>query len=221
MAPVGRGIPAGPGQRGHLQCSREELQLRVCVGARVFTRDGACAGYVDRLVADPANGTITDIVVFRDGGGLEHEIVAPISCVEASTPSEVVLTVTLLEADSFPDYVEGDYVSPTFTWPLGEGLVPANVLFPVQRLTQPASSREGLAVGMGVEALDGPIGIVEEVRLDPSTSDPTSFVLRGLDNLSERFIVPVDWIQGIRGRWVVLDCNAAQVHELSEPAQAA
>ena len=189
---------------------------KLAVGAKVYTSDGQCAGYVDRIVADPVNGAPTDIVVFRNGGALDHEIVAPISALASVDRSRVTLRATLLQANSFPEYVEGDYTSPTAAWEAIGQLSQAQVLFPVTRLREAGTPSEMIAADMGVEAIDGPVGVIEEVRVDPLTSIPTSFVLRGLHNLSERFIVPIDWVCCVRGRWVIVDCNSAQIHELSE-----
>lgn len=194
--------------------------MRIAIGSQVYTSDGVYAGRVDRVVIDPATGHPTDIVVFRDGGSLDHEVVAPLSSVKASQASRLTLTVTLLEADGFPDYVEADYVSPTSAWPLRSGFSHADVLFPVVRLLEP-TNQGGIGVGMGVEATDGPVGVIEEVRLDPSNSSVSSFVFRGLHRLDERFIVPINWVFGIRGRWVMLDCNSSQIHELAESPRAA
>ena len=94
------------------------LNTLLPIGATIRCRDGT-TGKLKFVVLDPENGEVTHLVVER-GILPRREIVVPVSWVEGSSESEIVLNATLKELDKLPDYDELNFIDPKLDYkPLG------------------------------------------------------------------------------------------------------
>ena len=149
----------------------EETQFTL--GAKAHCSDGSC-GEVRRLVIDPAADTVTHLVI-QPGHQRESARLVPVDLVEA-TAGEVRLRCTRAEFDQLNRAEEWDLVgaaSVEENAPAGPGdlLGPGVGPQPVQPKTivqdVVPSGEVQLSPGDSVHAVDGHIGRVQGVLVDP------------------------------------------------------
>jgi uncharacterized protein YrrD len=71
--------------------------------------EGQKAGEVDRVVIDPRDGRVTDIIV-RSGFLFPTDKVIPVDLVSHTTEDELKLKVMADEAKGYPDFIETTYI---------------------------------------------------------------------------------------------------------------
>lgn len=180
--------------------------MQVDLHAKVRTRDGASAGGVQKAIVDPSANQVTDFVV-STGGLFGYDVMVPRQRLESSSREgdELCLDLTRDELKNLPRYEPDDYTVPTVGWltPVGYGAYPASAfVWPISyvptdfspNLVPPeddeSRSEEWPAIEKGAAVRDRgdeKIGVVEDVRLDPTTGQLQALVVRAGGTL-QRFL---------------------------------
>lgn len=212
-----------------------EGELDIRLGAPVSTRDGKRVGRVDRVVVDPDGERLTHLVV-HSGVILTRDVVVPAEDVDAATRDGVRLHLGSEELDRLPDFVETEFVPlesqdepPLITWEGAPSYEPKAVLVPASLLYDPpikpyapqiVEERENvpygaadIAHGSWVRCVDGPVGKVVEVRVEPSTRRVTGVVVEAEDG---RWLVPAEAIAVVDSRGVGLRARRCELHPAGE-----
>jgi hypothetical protein len=84
--------------------------IRVDLGAKVRTSDGAVAGHIHRAVINPYTDEISQFVITTAGRGA-HDVLVPRERLEAATQDgdEVVLDLTQSEWGMLPKYTPSEH----------------------------------------------------------------------------------------------------------------
>ncbi|MBI2941083.1 MAG: hypothetical protein HYY04_11665 [Chloroflexi bacterium] len=192
--------------------------MDVCIGATIYGSDASVGSAVDRVLIDPATWEVTHIVV-RTGGLRPRYKLVPMSLVERWEEKGAILRVTSEELRALPDYIERDYVVPRgvlasaapptrtnlpatllFTepgFPYGPGLIPHPSHVVDRPVFHPAEIHSGpieIRGGAVAEAVDGEIGLVDRLLLDPYTNRVSSFVVRAGRLFGRDVAVPLEWV---------------------------
>jgi uncharacterized protein YrrD len=168
--------------------------MRIDLKAKIKTADGHEAGNIRRVLIDPATEKVTGFVV-STGRLLGHEVIIGEDALSGATGSgdAITLTLTKEELDTQPTFEETDYVLPPSGWSaptLGYAVPPDAFLLPVTAMppeTRDEPGRPAIKKGDTVKDRDGDVvGVVEEIRLNESTGDLVSFIVKagaGLERL--------------------------------------
>jgi len=161
------------------------------IGAPVACSDGE-AGISTHVIVNPLTRTIASVVVKEHEG---EERVVPVARVASSTAQGIQLDCSRSELAAMQVFAERQYVTgltqhtaPISTGP-GSGLSSSTFYMPYGLTTSAGTTTEVdhlnipegmLAInrGMKVKALDGEVGEVDELLVDPASGQVTHFVLR-------------------------------------------
>lgn len=210
-------------------------QIDLHIGAQVYCRDGAC-GKLIKVVVDPNTKQVRDLIVEK-GFLQKQDRVLPVSIVEAATPDEIHVAVASDKLRDYPEYREADFALPAPEWE-GEKYGAGQVLYwpspygpplarPVPMIRQRVregipSSLETIGRGTPVRNVQGPIGKVDHVLVDPQSREIAHLVVRrGL--LSDLPILPVDRVKSISERGILIEMDEEELQTLPRywpPAEA-
>lgn len=208
--------------------------MDIDIGADVLTNDGKKVGSVERVVIDPLSYEVTDIVVHTDAGRQDDYIVS-VSEIDAAEHGEVTLRVNADQLRQMPHFVEAEFEVPppggaeVLAYNPGNIVVPVKPPFPPPYPVPPPPpplpelAREvgaaplEISEGTEVEAVDGPIGTVDEVLLDTYQDRITALVVRKNDLLGTDVVIPVEWVSEISLDRVKVAATRAQVEHLLGP----
>ncbi len=181
--------------------------MRIDIGAGVRTGDGKDAGTVHKVIIDPEQDKVTHLVV-RTGLLFRRLIVVPLDKVGRANRLEVNLQVSEQELNQMPDFVHTEYAAPpegwvpTVNYPAGSILWPggyANVPIVVEQEKAVPENSVEISRGTEVFALDGKLGVVDEVVVDIGTGKVRGFVVCENEKLQRSVFVPVTWISALGG----------------------
>lgn len=194
----------------------------------VQCEDGPC-GEAKYVILDPANATVTHVVVDEQGLPGETRLV-PLSNVAESTPELIRLEVTREELETLPRFSEFEYVateephSADSARELWMGSLSAYLEGPlvgVVRLEQHRDVPAGelpIRRGARVEATDGPVGRVDEFLIDPSSRHITHLVLRRGHLWGRReVVIPAPAIDRVDKDTVYLQVDKERVGRFPQP----
>ena len=148
------------------------------IGARASCSDGYC-GEVRRLIIDPAARTVTHLVI-QPGHRKEAGRLVPVDLVD-TTAGDIRLRCTIAEFDQLDPAEEADVVEgrglgiPTPTGPPPKG-IPRPARITVQEVVPVGKAQ--VRPGDHVHALDGEIGQVHGVLVNPDDHQVTHVLLR-------------------------------------------
>jgi uncharacterized protein YrrD len=190
--------------------------MRIKLGAKVKTEDGKSIGEVDRVVIDPSDEEITQIVV-KKGVFFTEDKLIPISMLGSVGESEVQLRASEHEIEEMPDFetmmylnydemteVDRDQVgyaarlimyppSGVMNMPVGLRNIPPVITRVKQNI--PAES-VAIVDGADVMGLEGKkVGEVDEIIMNPELDRATYFVITKGFLLKEKKLVPVEWVK--------------------------
>jgi sporulation protein YlmC with PRC-barrel domain len=170
--------------------------MRVDLNAKVFTHEGAEIGHVHRAIVDPCRNEVTELVI-GTGGFLGHDVRLPIAEIErADRDGDAIrLTLTRGDVEKLPDYRPTEYVTPAsgwlypgaysfsgyggFIWPAAFADDAVNAPTAAHADDDPESDDPAIEKGALVFDRDGAdIGVVDDLRFDPSTGALGGFVVR-------------------------------------------
>ncbi len=155
-------------------------ETEFAMGAEASCADGP-AGKVTRVIIDPAAGTVTHLVIEpKNWLGAAGRLV-PLDLVEAATADGIRLRCTVAEFGGL-EPAEGTEVLDGVAGGLGLGGLysPMGLPAPVQAIVEDVVPLGEADVSRGepVHAVDGPIGRVEGVRVDPGDHRVTHVLLQ-------------------------------------------
>ncbi|MCB0164312.1 MAG: hypothetical protein KDI79_08810 [Anaerolineae bacterium] len=181
-------------------------QINFNLGTKVHCTDGQC-GNLSKLVIDPDNGYVTDIIVEK-GFLMTTDTVLPITLVEEVTDEQIRLSISSDDISRYPNYQVTEFEEPAEI----PGQQPVNVISPfgVQTVTEPAvpmvkrkitrgieAGRQVIEAGMKVSNDDGVVGKVDRVILDPVTGKITHIVIDQGLIVSNLTIIPIAIVESI------------------------
>ncbi len=206
--------------------------MKIDIGVRVRTVDGEEIGKVERVIINPDSKEVDALVVHR-GLILTRDVVVPLSLIQEAERDEVTLRIGSAQLAALPDFVERHYAA---TSP-GEAAIspytPGSVLFPLvspQRVPgvpapydavhqewQAPTQDVDISEGTEVRSLDGPIGVVGEVRTDPLTDRASAIVVKGGLGLDRELTIPIESVSEVADDHIQLSLTTRQVEALPEP----
>jgi hypothetical protein len=205
--------------------------MDIPIAAKVELLDGD-GGHTTRVLVDPITRTITHLIVREPGLlGVEREV--PIELVVESDPERVRLRLTRDGLRDLPPLEETRYVTApglllpysdetVLAWPTYglNGQIQASPYYPVDGRV-PVDHENippgELAVRQGqrVEAIDGPIGRIDELLVDPVSERITHLRMHEGHLWGRRIVtIPVDQIERIEDDAIHLTLSKRQVEAL-------
>ncbi len=195
------------------------------IGMPVYTSDGVHLGHVVKVVLDPRqHWRLTDFIVQR-GLFFKRDRVVPADLVERTEDDRIALRLSSEEARSLPLYREMTLEQPVET-PSLLAYEPARVLMwidpyaeakPVlrQRVRLGVDPDEHI-VGRGTQvwAVDGPVGVVDHVLVDPETHELVGLVVRRNRWLFHDVVIPAEWIAEVGDEFIWLSRAREDVRSL-------
>ena len=163
------------------------------IGAPVRTRDGRHIGEVHRILVDLEDSAAVGIVVLK-GRLLARDVLVPLDFVDHVDGDTVVLALDDNELDRLPDFVFNEILAPPPTWTAGP--YPDGTFYvPVRQRKRLGQHQVDLTPGTAVHALDGEIGRVDQIELDPVSGELEAFWIRADGVFGHDIRVPVEWVQ--------------------------
>lgn len=204
----------------------QELYLNV--GARVHFRDGA-GGTLHKLVIEPRTKQVTDLVILR-GFLQKHDYVIPVAKVLHTTQDDITVSLDLTELEHYPEYNEVEFEAALDDWdsdvtrPSQHHMVwnplmgviewDAKVVPTTRRRVIQGIPEQERVIGRDsvVHNIDGMVGKVDHVWLDPATWEITHLVVhRGL---TRRYVViPYAWVKSVTPQEIYVRGNDAQLRD--------
>jgi sporulation protein YlmC with PRC-barrel domain len=194
--------------------------MDIAVNAQVQCTDGVC-GHSTRVVVNPANETVTHLVV-REAGLLGIERVVPIELVAEASANAIRLRCSRQELGNLEPFIYAEYVTsevpllgfPPTAYVMWPYTVPITQLEPFEHEHIPPGELT-VKRGTRVIAEDGPVGKVDEFIVDPTTDHITHLVLREGHLWGQKDVtIPVKDIQRIEKGEVVLKLDKDEVQQL-------
>jgi sporulation protein YlmC with PRC-barrel domain len=176
--------------------------MNIEIGARVRTSDDRDVGAVHRVVVDLERQAVASIVVLK-GRLLSRDILVPLEYVERADEGGVMLRLTEGELEKLPDFSYNEILTPPPTWAFPLPYPGGAVYIPVSQRERLGGNEVDLTPGVKVYAIDGEVGEVEEVEIDPRTGQVDAFWIKTGGLGSHDLRVPAEWVdtvgeQGIR-----------------------
>ncbi len=220
--------------------------MRINLGVPVYLSGGQRGPAIDRVIVDPRLWEVTHIVVEK-GAGLSAPKLVPLDMVQNWKNDRVELRLTSQQLENMPTYVEQLYCKPCillasskepgtakppakeiFTQegvPYGPGIMPHQTR-PVDtsraKKAQPEAGQTErgpieLRNGALVEAVDGPIGKLDQLLLDTNIDKITYVVVNGNGQKGREVRVPVEWVGYLEPSRIRLSATKQQVKDLVGP----
>ena len=185
------------------------------IGARASCSDGYC-GEVRRLIIDPAARTVTHLVI-QPGHRKEAGRLVPVDLVD-TTAGDIRLRCTIAEFDQLDPAEEADVVEgrglgiPTPTGPPPVG-IPRPARITVQEVVPVGKAQ--VRPGDHVHALDGEIGQVHGVLVNPDDHQVTHVLLREGHFWGHKEVaIPVSAVTRVDDLGIRLNLTKEQVGDL-------
>lgn len=184
--------------------------MDIPVHAEVKCSDGPC-GRSDEVIVNPTTQQVTHLVVREEQGSYAERLV-PVELVTQTSPGHVSLNCSMEQLGRMEPFVDHQYVPiwPTGSFaPLGE---PGIVVLSQERVPQ---GETAIHRGAHVEAMDGHLGRVDELLIDPSSERITHLVLREGHLWGQKDVtIPVSEIDHIEADRIYLKLDKHAVEEL-------
>jgi osmotically-inducible protein OsmY len=200
------------------------------IGAQVHCKDGRC-GKLLALVTDPETDQVTDLVVEK-GLLLKKDRVIPLAKVIKSTDEEVHVALGRDEMSDYPEFdekqlrVEGpgydkseEYGRQARVHDAGyygqPGSVPALPQLRQEIQVEAGVRSKSIVIGRGTEVktVEGDVGRVDHVLVDPKTGDVTYVVVDpGL--FGKALAIPMDFVRQIGQEGITLDIDEDDLEKM-------
>jgi sporulation protein YlmC with PRC-barrel domain len=198
-------------------------EMQIPIDAVVSCADGLC-GKSTHVLVNPVAGKVTHVVV-KEITPPQQAYVVPIHLVTGASSDVIVLKCTRGELEHMEPFVQTEYIyepMPAYTagYPTGSYLIwpyavpDVMTWVPVEREQIPPGE---LAVQRGtrVEAVDGVVGYVDELLVNPDTNNVTHLVMRNGHPFGQRDVsIPVSAICKATDDTVVLKLNKQEIRDL-------
>jgi sporulation protein YlmC with PRC-barrel domain len=174
---------------------RPDPHMRIDIGARVRTRDGQHVGEVHRVLIDLDDAAVTGIVVLK-GRLLTRDILVPLDFIDrVEHDDEVVLRLNEAELDQLPEFAYNEILAPPPAWTLTGSYPGGSFYVPVRQRKRLGQHHVDITPGTQVVAVDGEIGTVDEVELDPVTGELEALWIRADGIFAHDIRIPAEWVE--------------------------
>ena len=197
----------------------------IAIGSKIICTNGAM-GKSTALIVDPVSRSITHIAVVEESLTHGEERLVPIDRVTKSTRDEIHLDCTIedvlkMEPFTRTHYLESTYEEDGYAYTLpymttysDMTMAPEMGYISVQDQLVPEGS-VAIHRGMEVEALDGMVGQVGELLIDPKSGQVSHFLLmKGHGGAEKEVAIQVSAIDRLEGEIIHLKIDKAKIHEL-------
>src|SRR3979411_2051111 len=151
--------------------------MKIEIGAPVRTRDGKRVGEVHRVLIDLDDDSVTGIVVLK-GRLLSRDILVPLDFIDRVEGNEVVLTLDEDELEQLPEFAYNEILAPPPAWTLAGPYPDGSLYVPIRQRKRLGDHHVDITPGTRAVALDGEIGRVDEIELEPDTGELDAFWVR-------------------------------------------
>ena len=168
--------------------------MKIEIGARVRTRHGRDVGHVHRVLVDLDDNSVTGIVVLK-GHLLSRDVLVPLDFIERAVGDEVALTLDENELDQLPEFAYNELLAPPPAWTAAGPYPDGTFYIPVWQRKRLGQHHVDITSGARVHAIDGDIGRVDQVELDPVTGELDAFWIRADGIFGHDIRIPAEWIE--------------------------
>ena len=168
--------------------------MRFRIGMKVESQDGQDAGSISEVLVNPHSKEI-DAVAVSGAGNLGHDMIVNISLIEGVINDKLHLRLNQDQLRELPS-TPGEPASG------GQEAPPQDIQ---------------ISHGTHVVAVDGPIGVVDEVRSEARVETVSVIVVRAGMGLDRDVEIPMEFVDTIEGHQVKLSLTKAQVKDLPLP----
>jgi hypothetical protein len=189
------------------------MRANIPIHANVMCIDGG-AGTSKALIVDPLQRQLTHIVV-REHGLAASERLVPIGLVSVTSEDVISLRCTRDELHKLDDFIDSHFVGLTYASPPLAN--PASEWQPYPLVISKRIPEGEVALGRWatVEAIDGSVGHVQSVIVDPANYRITHVVVRSHRFLSPQEVaMPVTQIARIFSNCILLHVSRGEVERL-------
>lgn len=200
--------------------------MDIKINSSVMSHGGQEIGKVARMVLNPSTYDVDQLVVATDEG----ERVVPLNMVESATPgivrlrvdADVIRQLKVFEAGAFEEAPETcpavtnmgkQHAYPPSTFLLSAEMK-STLMHATPQAAQPGSEKKRftLTVGTEVMALDGKIGVIDEVLTDQYEDKALGFMIRR-EGSQKDIRVPIEWVASLSSGCVHLSVTKEQLEK--------
>jgi hypothetical protein len=192
--------------------------MDVPINVKVNCSDGPC-GRTTRVILKPSTKEITHVVIDNDDPLAGKEYLVDVNRIMESDPTKVRLTLSQEELEQMPLFSATQFIPselggftgvPYMMWPY----YPAAA--PVQVEGKPIPAGElVIRRGAKVNALEGPVGKVDEFLIDPANDQITHLIMREGHLWGKRDVtIPVEQIDHFKDDTVFLRLSRPDIEQL-------
>lgn len=197
------------------------------IGTTVHCKNGKC-GKLQKLVVDPENMKVTDLIV-QQGLILTEDRVVPVSDVDRATEDYVMLSINDIDLEDYPEYnsYKVDEVDPksyqkairSYYIASPVGISPAGHYVPViQRRTVHVNllpDQEVIGRGTPVYNKRKEVGNVDHILVDTGSGELTHIVVNpGL--FANSVVLPISMIRRIDKKGIFIDLDENEIDQFPE-----
>ncbi len=192
--------------------------MDVPINAKVNCSDGPC-GRSTRVILNPGTKKITHVVVANGNAVSETEYLVDVNRIMESDPNKIRLTATQDELAKMPVFSAAQFIPsnlggytgvPYLMWPYYPAMTPIKIegkAIPVDELI--------IRRGARVNAIDGPVGKVDEFLIDPANTQITHLIMREGHLWGKREVtIPVSQIDHFKEETVFLRLTKEDIEKL-------
>ncbi len=182
------------------------------INVDVFCSDGQY-GKSTAVIVDPATEKVSFVTV-SDPERMYTEYLVPVSDIVSADSSKIVLNSTKADVEKLDKFAEAEFLDvPYYGYDGLDGV--SDPMAGVYRKENLPEGSVALAKGMAVEAMDGFVGNVDELIIDPESGTIKHLIMRtGHIWGSAEITIPVDQIRKIDSLAVYLDRDKNSIDTL-------
>ena len=189
--------------------------MDISMNAQVSCADGP-VGKTSHIILNPQSEIITHLVVAEKEFPYQERLV-PIEFIMESTPERVQLRCSKKQFEEMDTFIDTEFIPSSLSGPYGASYMlwpytaPESDIITIHHEHTPPGE---LAIrrGLPVEAVDGPVGRVDDFLIDPQNQSITHLILlEGHLWGKKEVTIPIDQIQDIDESAVHLKLNKAEV----------
>jgi hypothetical protein len=192
--------------------------MNISLNAKVNCSDGPF-GYLDHIILKSISEEITHLVIC-DRNDRDLKYLVPIEFVAKSTHKLIQLNCTKDELTSMPKFTKEEYIPRSvFTFRIKPYLVTPHAVLPGRfipiEVEQIPAGEFAVKKGAVVEALDGPVGYIDEFLVDTSNNSPSHITLRQGHLWGQNDVtLPIEVIERIEEDTVYLNISKQDIEAL-------